>query len=712
MYFSRALNRSLAPPDWVSVNLTMKCNLSCVMCTTCYDQANELSLEEVRSIIDQTALWGVEVFNPLGGEPFVRRDLEDILEYACQKNFYITLTTNGTLITRERAERLASIAPSRLHFNISLDGPQAVHDTVRGEGQYDRAMAGYARLREADAQAGNQRRKILVNTLIHNRNLDSLPAFLDTLEAEGFDGVQLLNLFRHGKSESADPGGLWIHPHQVPELEGLVEQLVARVESQSPGGFQVLNSADDLRLVPRYYRDDLEPLEAPCWSGWKELYIHSDGSAIMCDGDLEFLKGRFGSVRGQSLKQLWNSPELRERRRVVKDCSTPCIQGCYLRRDSDSLGKISRKAGAEVVGQVKQRLARRKSVAPRRIESGILTLELSDTAPWAPLTDPGPTKRFQAFVKDCPAPLEACYEDPFAWYQYRDKGYLDFGHGFMGLEVVRSILDDLCSSGLGFGVLNLSWRGEPLMHPEFALVLRHVLSHIERYDTFRELQITTDGRLFNSQFSDISLGFHQVPQTWILRGNAMAPYESQVLRNFDDYLSRRSPNQRVVASWVMEEAMDPHRFVETWAGRLRNPWMVAGRLEESGDGIWFARSDHDQFQATAEARRRLEEVAEVLGIPVDSGEESLPRQCPGAMATPVVAWDGDLTLCPWDRQVQNRVGDVTSDSLSRLWREDAGVLALRKEAIARGHPGKEICRDCHFVYSPNYRMALPEDREV
>ncbi len=91
----------------------------------------------------------------------------------------------------------------------------------------------------------------------------------------------------------------------------------------------------------------------------------------------------------------------------------------------------------------------------------------------------------------------------------------------------------------------------------------------------------------------------------------MAPYESQVLRNFDDYLSRRSPNQRVVASWVMEEAMDPHRFVETWAGRLRNPWMVAGRREESGDGIWFARSDHDQFQATAEARRRLEEVAEV-----------------------------------------------------------------------------------------------------
>ena len=90
MYLSRRLNRSLAPPDRVSINLTLRCNLRCTMCTTCYDQPNELSTREVKDIIDQTALWGVKVFNPLGGEAFVRRDLEEILAYACQKDFYIT----------------------------------------------------------------------------------------------------------------------------------------------------------------------------------------------------------------------------------------------------------------------------------------------------------------------------------------------------------------------------------------------------------------------------------------------------------------------------------------------------------------------------------------------------------------------------------------------------------------------------------------------
>ncbi len=56
MYLSRALNRSLAPPDWLSVNLTLQCNLKCVMCTTCYDVPDELGTEEVKGLIDQAAL--------------------------------------------------------------------------------------------------------------------------------------------------------------------------------------------------------------------------------------------------------------------------------------------------------------------------------------------------------------------------------------------------------------------------------------------------------------------------------------------------------------------------------------------------------------------------------------------------------------------------------------------------------------------------------
>ena len=120
MYLSRRLNRSFAPPDWLTVNLTLQCNLKCTMCTTCYDVPDELSTAEIKGLIDQAALWGVKVFNPLGGELFMRGDLEELLEYACRKDFYITITTNGTLINKRRAQTLARIPSEKLHLNLSL----------------------------------------------------------------------------------------------------------------------------------------------------------------------------------------------------------------------------------------------------------------------------------------------------------------------------------------------------------------------------------------------------------------------------------------------------------------------------------------------------------------------------------------------------------------------------------------------------------------
>ena len=102
---------------------------------------------------------GVEVFNPLGGEPFMRGDIEEILSYAVQKGFFVSLTTNGTLISQRRAERIALIPVDRLHFNFSLDGNQQSNDFVRGEGNYERAIEGYFGC-EIDERQANSRRKV------------------------------------------------------------------------------------------------------------------------------------------------------------------------------------------------------------------------------------------------------------------------------------------------------------------------------------------------------------------------------------------------------------------------------------------------------------------------------------------------------------------------------------------------------------------------
>lgn len=666
MYLSRRLNRSLAPPDRVSLNVTLRCNLSCTMCTTCYD-APELSTDEIKGIIDQTAAWGVEVFNPLGGEPFMRADIEEILAYAVRRGFYVTVTTNGTLITERRAARLAAIPSDRLHFNISLDGDQRANDLVRGPGMWQRAISGYQRIRDADARAGNARRKILANTILHAANLERFEAILDEQAALGFDGVQILNLFRAGPDAPPEAGNLWLRPRHLGALEALVERLAERASRPPRAGYRIQNRPDDLRKVPRYYRDDLQPLEAPCWAGWKELYINADGRAIMCDGSLDFLAGAFGDVRTQTLQELWRSPALQARRRVVKSCTTPCVQDCYLRRPSDSGRALALDAGRLVARRIRQRAA----VLRRRVDhhpDATLRLELTDVAPGGP--------RWAALISDCPQP-----PTPETWATCRDRGYLDFGRGFMGFEVVRDVVADLQQARLRFGTLALRWRGEPLLHPEIA----PILSFLRGADVADRLRIETGGRYLSDDVLDRLDG---APVDWILdldQGD-----EAAIAR-------LRGRGQRLILQVLAREDLD------ATALRARFPWAqpAAGRLPEGdGDWLWIKRADHDHYLKNTEARAHLSAAAAALGVAADLGEESQPRRCRAPWRSPVVSWDGKVTLCPRDVLLDSRVGEVTNGGrLSDIWR--AGLEADRAHADSRGVPDRALCRDCALPWSPN-----------
>ena len=703
MYLSRALNRSLAPPDWVSVNLTLQCNLKCVMCTTCYDVPDELSLAEIKGILDQVALWGVRIFNPLGGEPFMRGDLEEILAYAIQKDFAITLTTNGTLINRRRAEMLATLPPSALHLNVSIDGPEAVHDRIRGEGMFRRAMLGVERLRAADEAAGNDRRKILANAILHRQNVRDFPALLDALAERGFDGVQVLNLFRTGEQIPEESAGLWFTPEHLPALEETVAELRRRRLTQTDAGFRILNDPEELALIPGYYRDGVKPLDAPCWAGWKELYINSDGKAIMCDGQLHFLNGEIGDVRRQTLRQIWDSPTLKARREVVKRCTTPCVQSCYLRRDSDSARALGRVAWSLATDEVKRQLQKLRPGRGQRIDGGVLTLELSDVAPWPSPFDAASRARFDQFVAPCPAPITDCFEEPTRWGEYRDLGYLNFGRGFMGFEVLRSVLEDLRAARLTFPTLRLSWRGEPLTHPEIEPILRFVLHEIREHGTFERLELTTDARLLTPNLIQIIAEHGEIPQRYTLHGDGFAPHEDAVERNVQRLLDARGQATEVVVSWFVSEELDPYALIEPWRPRLRSPWLALGRPRPRGDGLWFRRTDPKGAAATAQARARLSELAEVLGAEAEPGDEPLPPRCPGPLATPTISWEGKITLCPSDATLQNRVGEVTTDRLSRLWTQDGALARLRQDVRARGTPDRPLCQGCLFVGSPNYQ---------
>ena len=673
-YLSKKYNRGFAPPERVSINLTLRCNLTCTMCTTCYDSP-ELSLSEIQDIIDQTADWGVEVFNPLGGEPFMRADLEQILRYAVKKGFYVTLTTNGTLLSPSRAKYLAEIPTDRLHFNFSLDGDQRSNDLIRGEGSFQKTIRGFQNLRQADQTQGNARRKMLTNTILHAQNMDNFIEILREQAQLGFDGVQILNLFRSEEKEVHQH--LWFQPDQLKKLQRLSQKLVEIRQNGGLGNFMIQNSVEELEKIPVYYSEALKPLEAPCWAGWKELYINADGQAIMCDGQLDFLRGAFGSVREKSLRELWNSTEIAERRRVVKQCQTPCVQTCYLRQSSDS-GRVIAKEGFKLGLKELNDWRRTQFQAWQKIPNSIVRFELSDVSHSDWEGESTPSHRW----REC---IRGATEIPNVsnWNQLRDTQKLDFSRGFMGFAFLRKWIGDLKRARLQFQTLSLSWRGELFLHPEIEPILSFCFEQVQK-GVFQRIQIETSGAYLTDKLAQFAR--ENLPQTWIFDLDRGEGKGVGLLQK-----NKGPQTQLIVKHWV-----HPYFQQTGWHQLSALPIWIGSQPPREKDWFWFSRLEQENYFLDQLTDRKLEECARELELELH--KQGAGNQCLAPYRTMVISWDGKVSLCPRDIQLQNVVGDANHRSLGDIWRDLDGV---RQETEGKGYPNKPFCQDCGWFYGTN-----------
>ncbi|MDI6841024.1 MAG: radical SAM protein [bacterium] len=126
----------------VHFNLTNACNLRCIHCLMVGQSSkDELTTKEVKNILDQLADLGCFELTFSGGEPLLRDDFVDILEYSFKKGFYVFLLTNGTLLTNQIVDRFNSYP---IEVQVSLEGSRAeIHDKIVGvNGAFKRIMEG------------------------------------------------------------------------------------------------------------------------------------------------------------------------------------------------------------------------------------------------------------------------------------------------------------------------------------------------------------------------------------------------------------------------------------------------------------------------------------------------------------------------------------------------------------------------------------------
>jgi radical SAM protein with 4Fe4S-binding SPASM domain len=315
---SAGLTRGAWVPRTCVWELTLACNGRCVHCGSAAGRArdDELDTDEARALIWELARLGCESVTLSGGEPLLRPDWPELARAIRQADMRLELITNG-LVVAAQADAIAAAGFYGVTF--SVDGPESVHDALRGvAGGLQRLLRGAEALRRRGVRIG-------AATQVNRLNLERLAEIQSLLVAHGFQGWQVQLTMAHGRAAERDEG-LCLAPEQLPLLE---ERLVPLCSEPA----LLTQVADNIGYMSRH-----EPLlrtiagQPPrfwtgCAAGLQVVGITSNGTVRGC---LSLPPAADeGNVRQRSLTAIWNDPNAfaYNRRFEVEQLSGPCA-GC------------------------------------------------------------------------------------------------------------------------------------------------------------------------------------------------------------------------------------------------------------------------------------------------------------------------------------------------------------------------------------------------
>jgi MoaA/NifB/PqqE/SkfB family radical SAM enzyme len=301
------LDETAIRPVYSSIMVTQNCNYKCVMCAFWHAHTEgELTREEIRRITGELRALGVAQVNFTGGEPLLRSDLEDIIRDTARNDFVmIQTTTNGSLATPERLERLLDAGLGRI--SISCDGVGANHETQRGvPGAWKKNVAALDALRSLRNRRF-PKLEIELAMILSKQTVGDLPAILElcneyraVLHLQFLDNVQFFTT----KSE------LDRYALGASDIDGVIDEVHRHI--QSAKGMDPLLTHQGIEYVRRYLKRedperDLPPVS--CGVGYAMCYVDSLGNVYPgC-----FAIAPLGNVRTQPLAEIVNG----ERHRVV-----------------------------------------------------------------------------------------------------------------------------------------------------------------------------------------------------------------------------------------------------------------------------------------------------------------------------------------------------------------------------------------------------------
>ncbi|MFH0979286.1 MAG: radical SAM protein [Candidatus Woesearchaeota archaeon] len=251
--------------------ITSSCNLHCGFCLAEeLKREHDLTTIEIKRCMNEFKAAGTQVWDFEGGEPLLRRDIDEIIEHACKLGFVVTITTNGILVDKHiKALRKADF------INISVDGPREIHNKIRGANCFDTII------KNIDELVNNGIRPT-INMVVCKENLREMD-YMVKLAIEHkckIDFSLVVANLEH------------IEPYTLTKEE--VEKAVRKILELKAKHPKTVNcSPSYLRRIVKYYNREIKRFIPKCLAGTAFCSISPSGEVALCVERLkESINGR------------------------------------------------------------------------------------------------------------------------------------------------------------------------------------------------------------------------------------------------------------------------------------------------------------------------------------------------------------------------------------------------------------------------------------
>lgn len=330
-------------PMTLTYSVTAACQSKCKTCQIgamyCQDPSRaekDLTLGEVEKIF--SSMKPIYFFNMSGGEPFLRKDLPEIVEMACRylKPRVIHTPTNAIMTDRiiENTEKIIKIIrtyDATVPFTVkpSIDGVGELHDEIRGvKGNFDSLIKTIEGLKKLEKKYDNFHLEL--GTVISNYNINHLEEIEDFVHSLGVESYR--NEVAECRTEFFNLNDPITPPAEV--YQRLIKEFARKVEENIGKKKRLARTTEAMRVVyydiaGRILKEQRQII--PCYAGVSNAHINYDGGVWPCCV-LGYDK-QMGNLReyNYDFQELWHSKDAEEVRKYIKgkNCACPLANQAY-----------------------------------------------------------------------------------------------------------------------------------------------------------------------------------------------------------------------------------------------------------------------------------------------------------------------------------------------------------------------------------------------